>query len=64
MCEANVYLRDKEGKEELFLERVDRLIPSEKGIVMENIYSQRKMIKATIKEMELVSHKIIIEKIN
>ncbi|MGL5417514.1 MAG: CooT family nickel-binding protein [Clostridium sp.] len=64
MCEANVYLRDKEGREELFLERVDKLVPSEKGIVMENIYSERKIIKATIKEMELVAHRIIIEKIN
>ena len=28
MCEANVYLL-KEGREELFMEKVDRIIPGE-----------------------------------
>jgi hypothetical protein len=30
MCEANVYMIDKEGKEELILESVDKVIPSDK----------------------------------
>ena len=61
MCEANVYLVDKEGRERLLLESVDKIIPIEEGIFLENIFSQRKTIRARIKEMELVEHKIILE---
>ncbi|MDU3522691.1 MAG: CooT family nickel-binding protein [Clostridium saudiense] len=61
MCEANVYLIDREGRERLLLESVDKIIPGEEGIFLENIFSQRKTIRAKIKEMELVNHKIILE---
>ena len=60
MCEANVYFIDKEGNEKLVLESVDKILPSEEGIILENIFSERKIIKGKIKEMALVSHKIII----
>lgn len=62
MCEANLYMLNKDGEEELLLESVDKLIPREDGILLENIFSQRKVIKGKIKEMKLVDHKIIIEK--
>ena len=61
MCEANVYLIDREGRERLLLESVDKIIPGEEGTFLENIFSQRKTIRAKIKEMELVNHKIILE---
>ncbi len=60
MCEAHAYLR-KENKEELFMENVDSVLPHEDGLVLENIFGQRKMIKARIKELALVDHKIILE---
>lgn len=62
MCEANVYLIDKDGKETLLLESVDKVIPTEEGLFLENIFSQRKIVKAKIKEMALVEHKIFVEK--
>lgn len=62
MCEANLYMLNKDGEEELLLEAVDKLIPREDGILLENIFSQRKIVKGKIKEMKLVDHKIIIEK--
>ena len=61
MCEANVYLVDKEGNEKLLLESVDKLVPSEEGIMLENIFSERKTVKAKIKEMALVEHRIVLE---
>ena len=61
MCEANVYFIDKEGKEKLFLESVDKIIPSDEGIILENIFSERKVVKAKIKEMALVEHRIVLE---
>ena len=61
MCEANVYIVDKEGKETLLLESVDKMVPIEEGFLLENIFSQRKLVKARIKEMSLVEHRIVLE---
>lgn len=61
MCEANAYLLNGD-KEELLLERVDKVLPTEDGLWLENIFGQRKFIKAKIKELALVDHKIILER--
>ncbi|MBP1761659.1 MAG: RNA-binding protein, predicted [Firmicutes bacterium] len=64
MCESNVYI-DRAGHEELLMESVDRIIPAEDGsIFMESIFGERKVVKARIKEMELVHHRIILEEID
>ena len=61
MCEANVYFIDKEGNESLLLESVDKVVPTNDGIMLENIFSERKTVKAKIKEMALVEHRIVLE---
>lgn len=61
MCEANVYIR-VEGKDELLLESVDKVVPVEGELHMENIFGQRKTVRGRIVEMALVDHKIIVEK--
>lgn len=62
MCEANAYLR-QDGREELFLEMVDKVQPQPDGsLVLEDIFGRRKMVKARIAELELVNHRIILEK--
>lgn len=63
MCESNVYLFDSEHGEDLFLEKVDKIIPQEDELYLENVFGERKTIKARIKEMTLVEHRIILEKI-
>ncbi len=63
MCEANVYLL-RDGQEQLLMERVDRIIPGEDNtLFMENIFGERKVIKARFRELELVRHRIIVEEI-
>lgn len=62
MCEANAYLVNESGEETLLLESVDKLTPSEDKLILENIFGQKKIIKARIKELCLVEHKIILEK--
>jgi predicted RNA-binding protein len=62
MCEANAYLK-VDDKEELILERVDKIIPQGEELYLENIFGQRKTIKAKIVEMALLDHKIILEKL-
>lgn len=60
MCEANAYLF-KDGKEELFLEGVDRVVPYEKGLLLEDIFGRRVFTGARIKELALADHKIVLE---
>ncbi|HAA89590.1 MAG: RNA binding protein [Thermoanaerobacterales bacterium 50_218] len=60
MCESHAYVR-RGDKEELFMENVDRVRPHQDGLLLENIFGQQKIIKARIKELALVDHKIILE---
>ncbi len=63
MCEANIYI-DRGSGEELLMEMVDRVIPGEENnIFMESIFGERRVVKARIREMELVHHRIILEEI-
>lgn len=63
MCEANVYINRGSG-EELLMEKVDRIVPGEdQSIFMENIFGERKIVKARIREMELVHHRVILDEI-
>ena len=62
MCEANAYIINENGEEVLFLESVDKVVQQDDSLLFENIFGQRKTIKARIKEMALVEHKIILEK--
>ncbi len=65
MCEANAYLYDeKSGEERLLLEGVDRLLPGEDEIVLENIFGEKQFVSARIRELRLVEHKIILEPLN
>ncbi|HUL31406.1 MAG TPA: CooT family nickel-binding protein [Thermodesulfobacteriota bacterium] len=60
MCESNAYVV-KEGKEELVLEDVSLLRPEQGGVHLQNVFGEQKWIKARIKEMYLVDHRIILE---
>ncbi|NLJ31677.1 MAG: CooT family nickel-binding protein [Clostridiales bacterium] len=62
MCEANVFLLEPDGEELLLLDAVDKVVPLEQDkIYLENIYGERKTVRARIKEMHLVEHRIILE---
>ena len=61
MCEASAYIV-KDGQEELILESVDTLENEEGEIFMVNIFGEQKRLKARIKTLSLVNHKIILEK--
>ena len=62
MCEANVYLLNK-GKEELLVKEADIVRPEGDGLFIKSIFGEQKTIKARIVEINLVNHKIVIEKI-
>lgn len=59
MCEANAYM-DKDGREELILESVDLVEPQEEGgFLLVDIFGRQKTVKARLKRMNLVNHRIV-----
>jgi len=60
MCEASAYLI-QDGKEKLILESVDTLDSEDGEISLGNIFGEQKRVKARIKSLSLVDHKIILE---
>jgi predicted RNA-binding protein len=62
MCEANAYLL-KEGREELILEDISVLRPEKEELYLQNIFGEQKRIKARIKEMNLLDHRILLEEL-
>ena len=63
MCEASAYLI-KNGAEEMILESIDSFDVNEDSIVLENIFGEQKTIKARLKEISLVDHRIVFEHID
>jgi len=61
MCEANAYLVNREGKEDLLLSDVDLIEPQSDGkIRLVSIYGEQKVLKAKIKSMSLVNHRVVL----
>lgn len=62
MCEANAFLKKKEDTDYTeFLNAVDIVEPTENGLLLENIFGERKIIRAKITGLQLVDHKILLE---
>jgi len=62
MCEANAYLVNREGKEDLLLADVDLIEPQNDGkIRLVSIYGEQKVLKAKIKSMSLVNHRVVLD---
>lgn len=60
MCEANVFLA-RNGKEEIVMESVDVLRPEGEHIYIRDIFGEQLRLRACIKEMNLVEHRILLE---
>ena len=60
MCEANAYLIES-GEKTLVMENVDILRPEGNGIYLQDIFGGQRTLKARIKEMNLVDHRILLE---
>lgn len=63
MCEADVFLVDDSGEKVLFLRSVDRILMDGDELCLENIFSEKKYIRAKFKEMALTEYRIVIERI-
>ncbi|HBW35683.1 CooT family nickel-binding protein [Desulfosporosinus sp. BICA1-9] len=63
MCEANAYVKEGEN-EVLFMEAVDIIEPYDNGLKLVDIFGKQKFILAKIKDMALLNHRILLEKID
>ena len=63
MCESNAYLQDGEN-EVMLMESVDSIEPYENGLKLMDIFGKQLFIKAKIKNMNLLNHRIILEKLH
>jgi len=61
MCEANAYLREKDGTQTLLMEAVDKVEPDEKGIRLVSIFGEQKFVNGQIQALSLVDHKVFIQ---
>jgi len=61
VCEANAYFM-KDGKEELLMENVDILRPEGDVVYLMDIFGEQRWVEGAIKEMNLVRHRIVLEK--
>lgn len=60
MCEANAYVY-RDGKEELYLENVDTLVPEGDTIFLRNLFGEQKTFEGRLREISLLKHKILLE---
>jgi len=63
MCEANAYLKTGEEEEVLFMESVDIIEPYEEGLKLVDIFGKQKFVRAIIKDMTLLNHRINLEQL-
>ena len=60
MCQSSAYM-EKDGSNELLMEDVDLLEARGNRIKLVNIFGEEIEIKAKIKNLSLIDHKIILE---
>jgi len=60
MCEANAYLITKDG-EQMVMEAVDVVEPEGEGLRLQSIFGDQKILKARIRSLSLVDHKVYLE---
>ena len=63
MCQVDVYLKEKE-QDVILLKDVALLRPQGDKISINDIYGQEKLIRVSIKEVDFMSHKVILEKVS
>ncbi|MBN2333792.1 MAG: CooT family nickel-binding protein [Deltaproteobacteria bacterium] len=62
MCQSNAFLIKENGTEEMVMENVSLITPLEDGsLELTGLFGERLNVKATIKEMDLLKHRILIQ---
>ncbi len=62
MCEADAYLVREDGFEELLLKAVDKLTVEGDTVQLVDVFGRQERLRARVKALALVDHKILLEK--
>lgn len=62
MCQSSIYAIDS-GEQELLLEEVARVEIEGDEIILEPLFGERVSLTARIKEIDLMKHRILLERI-
>ena len=60
MCETNAYIYNA-GKEDLYLESVDLLVPEAGKVYLKNLFGEQKTFEGHVKEISFLKGKILLE---
>ena len=60
MCEVNIYVKGKDGKESLVLADVYLIQPQGDTLRIENIFGEQKFLEMEIEEISLIKGKILL----
>ena len=63
MCEASAYIL-KNGQEEILLKSIDRIESNHDRIKLINLFGEEKRVKAKVKSISFIDHKILLEPID
>ncbi|MCK5680461.1 CooT family nickel-binding protein [bacterium] len=65
MCQSNAYLLDNSGAEKLLMEDVSLITPlTDGGVELVSLFGDRLTVQATVKEMDLLKHRIVLNETN
>ena len=65
MCQSNAYLLNSSGSEKLLMEDVSLITPLEDGgVELVGLFGDRLTVQATLKEMDLLKHRIVLDETN
>ncbi|MBC7340294.1 MAG: CooT family nickel-binding protein [Firmicutes bacterium] len=60
MCQSRV-VTFREGQEHVVMDDVVTVRPQDGGLFLQDLYGHEKVIRARIKELQLMDHRIVIE---
>ena len=61
MCQSNAYL-EHDGQQKLIIEDVGLMRPEGEKILLISIFGEEELVDAKIKMIDLLHHKIVLEK--
>jgi predicted RNA-binding protein len=60
MCQTAAYIV-RDGEEELVLQDVITVVPSEGGVRLVNLFGEEKTVPGRIRQIDLLTHRVIIQ---
>jgi len=60
MCQTAAYIV-RDGEEELVLQDVISVVPSEGGVRLVNLFGEEKTVPGRISQIDLLAHRVIIQ---